>query len=430
MFDQFKAWLGKKTAANADILPRRNSDQVGRKEDIGQNPVSEAAIRACLAGIADPETGKNLLEADMVSGITIKDGQVMVALAVTEDRAKAMEPVRKMATEKLRALAGIQQALVILTSEKPAPRLKTPNMTKKSMMAQREAHKKANKETNEEKGQPAKPSGLDAIDKIIAVASGKGGVGKSTTAVNLALALKEQGLKIGLLDADIYGPSLPRMLGVTGRPPSPDGEMMHPLTGHGVKVMSMGFLVPEGQPVIWRGPMVMGAVNQMLRDVAWGELDILVVDLPPGTGDAQLSMVQNSGKNGKLAGAVIVSTPQDIALIDARKGLKMFEKVNVPVLGIVENMSYFRCPHCHEVSDIFGHGGAEAEAKILGCDFLGAVPLHLAIRQTSDAGNPIMLAAPTSAEAQSYRDIGKRVLEGLARLTQQGAPIGQDQKPA
>ena len=246
---------------------------------------------------------------------------------------------------------------------------------------------------------------------IIAVASGKGGVGKSTTAVNLALALQANGLKTGVLDADIYGPSLPRLLGIAGQPEQGEGEYLEPLEGYGLKVMSMGFLVEEDTPMIWRGPMVVSALNQMLMHVNWGELDVLVVDMPPGTGDVQLTMAQQV----PLAGAIIVSTPQDLALIDARKGLNMFRRVDVPVLGIIENMSYFLCPKCGERSDIFGHGGAELEAKKLSIPFLGAVPLHMEIREKSDLGQPVVVSDPDSSYAEAYRQIAKRAWEELER---------------
>jgi len=248
------------------------------------------------------------------------------------------------------------------------------------------------------------------VQAIIAVASGKGGVGKSTVAVNLALALAALGLRVGLLDADIYGPSQPRMMGIRGRPSSPDGRQLLPMENYGVKVMSMGFMVAEETPMIWRGPMVMSALQQMLRDVAWGDLDILVVDMPPGTGDAQLTMAQQV----PLAGAIIVSTPQDIALLDARKGLNMFRKVDVPVLGIVENMSYFSCPHCGGRSEIFSHGGARREAERLGTEFLGEIPLAMEIRETSDGGRPIVVAEPESEYARTFRAIAARIREKLA----------------
>ena len=242
---------------------------------------------------------------------------------------------------------------------------------------------------------------IPGVGNIIAVASGKGGVGKSTTAVNIALGLQARGLKVGVLDADIYGPSMPRLLGIKGRPQQLAGDKLAPMEAYGLKVMSMGFLVDEETPMIWRGPMVMSALSQMLKDVAWGELDVLVVDMPPGTGDAQLTMAQQV----PLAGAIIVSTPQDLALIDARKGLNMFRKVDVPVLGIVENMSTFICPHCGSATDIFAHGGAQSEAKRLGVPFLGEVPLTLAIRETSDAGKPVM-ASVLPAICQSARSAG------------------------
>jgi ATP-binding protein involved in chromosome partitioning len=250
------------------------------------------------------------------------------------------------------------------------------------------------------------------------VASGKGGVGKSTVAANLALGLKANGLAVGVLDADIYGPSMPRMLGISGKPEMEDSKTLRPMENYGIKCMSMGFLVPEETAMIWRGPMVMSALNQMLRDVMWAPLDILVVDLPPGTGDAQLTMAQQV----PLAGAVIVSTPQDIALLDARKGLNMFRKVDVPVLGIIENMSYFSCPNCGHRSEIFSHGGARREAERLGVEFLCEVPLDIAIRETSDEGTPIVVAQPDSEHAKVYRLLAKRVWEKVAGATQRQAP--------
>src|SRR5262249_5069245 len=242
------------------------------------------------------------------------------------------------------------------------------------------------------------------------VASGKGGVGKSTTAVNLALGLKAIGLEAGILDADIYGPSQPRLLGLSGRPQVAKGNRLRPMQGHGLKAMSMGFMVDEGTPIIWRGPMVVSALTQMLREVAWGDLDVLVIDMPPGTGDVQLTIAQQV----PLSGAVIVSTPQDLALIDARKGLNMFRKVDVPVLGIVENMSYFVCSKCGERHEIFGHGGAKSEAEKLGIPFLGAVPLHMEIRVTSDRGQPMVISSPESIHAQIYREVAAKAWAGLA----------------
>ena len=249
------------------------------------------------------------------------------------------------------------------------------------------------------------------------MASGKGGVGKSTIAVNLALALKGLGLRVGILDADIYGPSMPRLLGISGKPTTVDGRTLKPMENYGVKVMSMGFLVEEDTPMIWRGPMVMSALNQMMKEVEWGELDVLVVDMPPGTGDAQLTMAQTV----PLAGAVIVSTPQDLALIDARKGLNMFRKVEVPVLGIVENMSYFVCPDCGSRHDIFGHGGAEKESERLGVPFLGGIPLTMQIRETSDAGEPVVVSHPDGPHAHAYGEIARAVWD-RADSAKQDAP--------
>ncbi|MGB6566054.1 MAG: Mrp/NBP35 family ATP-binding protein, partial [Xanthobacteraceae bacterium] len=254
------------------------------------------------------------------------------------------------------------------------------------------------------------PSGIPGVAAIIAVASGKGGVGKSTTAVNLALGLRDLGLKVGILDADIYGPSLPKLLAIRERPQTIGGTRLKPIERYGMPVMSIGFLIEEETPMIWRGPMVMSALTQMLREVEWGTLDVMVVDMPPGTGDAQLTMAQQV----PLKGAVIVSTPQDLALVDARRGIAMFRRVNVPVLGIVENMSTFICPHCGESSDIFGHGGARHEADRLGVPFLGEVPLDITIREKSDAGLPVVATAPESPLAQCYRDIAAHVRDGIA----------------
>jgi len=243
---------------------------------------------------------------------------------------------------------------------------------------------------------------------VIAVASGKGGVGKSTVAANLAVALAQSGRRVGLMDADVFGPSVPRMLGVNRKPDS-EGKMLLPLEAHGIKLMSMGFMVEERTAMIWRGPMVMSAVQQMIFQVQWGDLDVLVLDLPPGTGDAQLTIAQKV----KLAGAVIVSTPQDIALMDVRRGMTMFEKVGVPVFGLVENMSMYICPNCGHEAHIFGHGGAAAEAKLLGCDFLGEIPLSLPIRVQSDAGSPIVVSQPDSPEAAAFQAVSARVLAKL-----------------
>jgi ATP-binding protein involved in chromosome partitioning len=258
---------------------------------------------------------------------------------------------------------------------------------------------------------------LPDVGAIVAVASGKGGVGKSTTAVNLAVALASQGLRVGLLDADIYGPSLPQMLGTRERPRA-EAQRIIPLQRWGLKAMSIGFLVEEETPMIWRGPMVMGALEQLMGQVEWGALDIMIVDMPPGTGDAQLTMSQRV----PLAGAVIVSTPQDVALIDARRGVKMFEKVGVPVLGLIENMSFYCCPNCGHRADIFGHGGAQREAARIGVEFLGELPLKMAIRELADAGTPIVAAKPETEEAQAYQTIATRLRAKLAERA--AAPAG------
>jgi ATP-binding protein involved in chromosome partitioning len=301
------------------------------------------------------------------------------------------------------AIPGVLSASVVLTAHRPAPGQSSPQAGPGPGPA----------------GRPgASRLSIPGVRHIVAVASGKGGVGKSTTAVNLALALKGMGLKVGLLDADVFGPSQPRMMGISGRPVSHDGKIMEPKENFGVKVMSMGFLIEEETPMIWRGPMVMGAVTQMLRDVAWGELDVLVCDLPPGTGDTQLTMAQNV----PLSGAIIVSTPQDIALLDAKKGLNMFRKVEVPILGLIENMSYFACPHCGKRSEIFDHGGARREAARFGVDFLGEIPLDIRIRETSDSGQPIVVSEPASPQAAGYRAIAEAVWSKLSSAKTRAQP--------
>ena len=349
-----------------------------------------AAVTKALAMVKDPASGRDVVAAGMVQGLVVRDGMVHFALQVAREAASAMERVRAAAEAAARAVPGVISATAVLTAHRaeaaPAARPATPRG-------------------------PASPGPMLLADvrAIIAVASGKGGVGKSTTAVNLAVALAADGLKVGLLDADIYGPSLPQMLGTRERPRS-EGQRIMPLSRWGLKAMSIGFLVEEETPMIWRGPMVMGALEQMMGQVAWGPLDVMIVDMPPGTGDAQLTMSQRV----PLAGAVIVSTPQDVALLDARRGVRMFEKVNVPVLGLIENMSFFCCPNCNHRSDIFSHGGAKREAERLGVEFLGELPLKLEIRELADAGTPIVMARPDSEEAQSYRRIARRVWEKAA----------------
>jgi ATP-binding protein involved in chromosome partitioning len=323
---------------------------------------------------------------------------------VPSERAGELEPLRQAVEKVVEAVPGVASVVVALTAERK-PSAAPPG----SPVAARSGNGGGAPGARVAPASPTPDAGVKAVEAIIAVASGKGGVGKSTTAVNLALGLQTNGLKVGLLDADIYGPSMPRLLHITGRPQQVMGRVLKPMEGYGLKVMSMGFLVDEETPMIWRGPMVISALTQMLNEVQWGALDVLVVDMPPGTGDAQLTMAQQV----PLAGAVIVSTPQDLALIDARKGLNMFRRTEVPVLGIVENMSYFICPNCGHQSNIFGHGGAEAEAARIGVPFLGGVPLDMEVREKSDAGTPVVISAPDSEVAKIYRQIAGRVIERL-----------------
>lgn len=374
--------------------------------------VTEAQILDALRGVVDTDHGKNVVELGMVSGLVIKGGNVGFVLEVPAQDGARKEPLRKDAEKAVAALPGITSATVVLTAQTQGKAAAQPAHSHSHDHGHDHGHSHGPAKKPTAAPEVAARPAIPGIKSIIAVASGKGGVGKSTTAVNLALALAQAGKKVGLLDADIYGPSLPRMLGLSGKKPeSPDGKRLQPLQGWGLPVMSMGFLVPEDTPMIWRGPMVMSALEQMLRDVNWGELDVLVVDMPPGTGDAQLTMAQRV----PLAGAVVVSTPQDIALLDARKGLNMFRRVDVPVLGIVENMSYFCCPNCGHRSEIFAHGGARKTAEELGVDFLGELPLNIAIRETSDGGTPIVASKPESDEAKSYRAIAALVAAKLDR---------------
>ena len=369
--------------------------------------VTEQEILDALAKVTEPGSGKDIVSAGLVKGLQIKDGHIGFSIEVDPKQGAELEPMRKLAEEVVYDIKGVISATVVLTAETaqgggagapgdnapggpppggPAPKIGTPDL-------------------------------LPGVKSIVAVASGKGGVGKSTTAVNLALGLAAAGHKIGLMDADIYGPSMPRMMGISGQPSSSDGKNLDAMENYGIKVMSMGFMVEEDTPMIWRGPMVQSALEQMMRDVNWGELDALIVDMPPGTGDAQLTMAQRV----PLTGAIIVSTPQDIALLDARRGLNMFRKVDVPVLGLIENMSYFTCPHCGERSDIFSHGGARAEADKLGMDFLGEIPLHMDIRKTSDSGRPIVVSDPDSEYAKAYRAIADKTWDNIQQTIAQQA---------
>jgi ATP-binding protein involved in chromosome partitioning len=372
--------------------------------------VTQQQVLERLARVASPR-GVALTDAQVLSDIAVNDGKVFFSINVDAAEARAWESVRAEAEKAVRAIPGVTTAMVALTAERkagPAP----------AAASHRHAHGVPPVSTHRPPQQPAaaspmsKQAEIPGISAVIAVASGKGGVGKSTTALNLALGLRDLGLRVGLLDADIYGPSVPRLTGLRDKPQLTADRKMIPLQRFGLAIMSIGFLVEEETAMIWRGPMVMSAITQMLRDVAWGTLDILVVDMPPGTGDAQLTLAQNV----PLKGAIIISTPQDLSLIDARRGLAMFKKVNVPVLGIVENMSYFQCPHCGTRSDIFGHGGARHEAERLGVPFLGEIPLHMSIRATSDSGTPLVESEPDGPYAAIYRAIGAGVRDQLQEV--------------
>jgi ATP-binding protein involved in chromosome partitioning len=362
-------------------------------------PATKEQVLERLAQVKAPD-GRPLPATGTLSDVVVSDGKVFFSLTVDAAAVPAWEPVRKAAEAAVRSVPGVTSALVALTAERAGGAGRTSPVGRTSPAAAARAQHQAG---------PRPAQAPEGVKAIIAVASGKGGVGKSTTAVNLALGLRALGLKVGVLDADIYGPSVPKLLAIRGKPQTIGGTRLKPMSGYGLSVMSIGFLIEEETPMIWRGPMVMSALTQMLREVEWGELDVMVVDMPPGTGDAQLTMAQQV----PLAGAVIVSTPQDLALIDARRGIAMFRRVNVPVLGIVENMSTFICPHCGGRTDIFGHGGARREAERLGVPFLGEVPLDLAIRETSDAGRPVVATDPDGAHAAIFRAIAERVRDQL-----------------
>jgi ATP-binding protein involved in chromosome partitioning len=368
--------------------------------------VTEADVAKALAGVRDPASQKSVTEAGIIEGLAVRGGHVTFAIEVPPERGAMSEPLRKACESAVEKLPGVLSVTAVLTAHReraarPAPR---PGRSGPSPVAQGHQHGHAHAHDA-----PNVAKGLTGVKSVIAVASGKGGVGKSTVAVNLALGLSALGLKVGLLDADIYGPSVPRLLAIKEKPRS-DGKTLKPIERFGLKAMSIGFLVNEDTPMIWRGPMVMSALTQMLGDVEWAPLDVLVVDMPPGTGDAQLTLAQRV----PLKGAIIVSTPQDLALIDARKGLAMFKTTAVPVLGIVENMSTFHCPHCGKESHIFGHGGARETAAQLGTDFLGEIPLVMSIRETSDSGTPIVAKEPGSPEARAFIALAERVRDKLS----------------
>lgn len=365
--------------------------------------VNREALLEALKTIIHPKLGKSIVDLGIVQGLVVKDGTVGFALNIDPAEVDEMEKIRRSCDDLLLQIYGVQKVTSVLTAE----RTEVQNTDKKNF---------GEKRTFGGHGTPPPqkgPGGIPGVKHVIAVASGKGGVGKSTTAINLALAFSKLGLKAGIFDLDIYGPSVPRLMGIPdARPESLEGGKITPLQNHNIVSMSIGYLMEKDAATIWRGPMVMGAIQQMLNDVKWdlfGPIDVLVLDLPPGTGDAQLTMVQNI----KLDGAVIVSTPQDLALIDARKAITMFDKTNTRVLGIIENMSYFICPHCGERSNIFSHGGAHLTADEKGMEFLGAIPLDMDIRQTADDGNPIVVSQEASPLTKAYIEIADRILEQL-----------------
>lgn len=366
-----------------------------------KSSVTNDAILAKLKTIKTPDGAQDLVSAGMVSEIFIKDGSVMFSINVDAEMAQAMEPVRQQAERDVLAMPGVEKAMVALTAERQPGSAAGPKPSKPASPPKQRQQGGASK------------INVQGVKHIVAVSSAKGGVGKSTTSVNLALALQANGLKVGILDADIYGPSIPRLLGITDKPEMIEGtRTLKPMEAYGLVAMSIGFLVEEDTPMIWRGPMVVSALTQMLRDVAWninGELDVLVVDMPPGTGDIQLTMAQQV----PLSGSVIISTPQDLALLDAKKGIAMFSKVQIPILGIVENMSYFQCPSCGERHEIFGHGGARETAADINIPFLGEVPLHIDIRQRADNGQPIVATEPESDYTAIYLNVANQVAKGL-----------------
>ncbi|HAC56941.1 iron-sulfur cluster carrier protein ApbC [Parvibaculum sp.] len=375
--------------------------------------VTRDDIAAALSAIMDEDSGKDVVSAGLIQGLVVREGHVGFSLEVDPKKGAQKEPLRKACEEAVKRLPGVLSVTAVLTAHRDSA---SPSAGKGHSHSRAHDHSHGGEQQRTSQGAMQIPG----VKAIIAVASGKGGVGKSTVAVNLALALSKLGRRVGLLDADIYGPSIPRMMGLKGKPESKDGKKLLPKEKYGIRTMSIGYLVNEDTPMIWRGPMVQSALTQMMSDVEWGELDVLVVDMPPGTGDAQLTMAQRV----PLTGAVVVSTPQEIALIDARKGFAMFEKTHVPVFGIVENMAYFVSPGSGEKSYIFGEGGARRMAEKLGCDFLGEVPLHMTIREKSDSGEPVVATAPDSDEAKPFLEIARRVGEHLDRALGEGARKG------
>ena len=369
-------------------------------------PTRDEVLEA-LKTIVDPDKGRDIVSTGMVAGLTVDEGKISFAIEVDPAKGAALEPLRQAAEAAVRRLPGADTVMAALTAHstapaQPAPKGPAPDLGTRAKPGDKPLRAPA---------APPNEGQVPGVARVIAVGSGKGGVGKSTVSANLAVALAMDGWKVGLLDADVYGPSQPRMLGIDGKPKS-DGQNIEPLRGYGVKCMSMGFLTGESESVIWRGPMLMSAVTQMLYQVNWAPLDFLIIDLPPGTGDVQLTLSQKTN----LTGAVVVSTPQDVALIDARKAIDMFAKIDIPVLGVIENMATFCCPSCGHETQIFGHGGAEAEATKIGAPFLGRVPLALEVRTTSDAGTPIVASKPDSAEALRFREMATELAAGLGAV--------------
>ncbi|HEX5629857.1 MAG TPA: iron-sulfur cluster carrier protein ApbC [Usitatibacteraceae bacterium] len=351
--------------------------------------ITDKDVLAALSELVDPVTGRNYVEGRSAKNVKVDGGRVTLDVVLGYPARGVIERVRSQVVDRLKQLPGVSAV--------------TANVQSKIVSHAVQRGVKL----------------VPGIKNIIAVASGKGGVGKSTTAVNLALALAAEGATVGMLDADIYGPSQPTMLGITGRPTSQDGKSMDPMEGHGIQAMSVGFLIEADTPMVWRGPMVTQALEQLLTETRWRDLDYLVVDLPPGTGDIQLTLAQKV----PVTGAVIVTTPQDIALIDARKGLKMFEKVGVPILGIVENMAIHVCSQCGHAEHIFGHGGGERMCKDFDVEFLGALPLDIAIREQTDSGKPTVVSDPDGKVSGIYREIARKVAARIARQAEDRTAI-------
>lgn len=377
---------------------------------------TETDILDALQKVPGPG-GVSLTASGAVSGVNLSGGRAFVSISADPAQPKAWEEIRLAAQKAISAIGGVDQAYVTLTAERgqgAALRARSADHAHGHDHPHRHDHGPAPTPPNRRGG----ISAIDDIRFIVAVASGKGGVGKSTTAANLALGLAAQGWRVGVLDADVYGPSMPRIFGLSGKPQVADGKMVPP-QAFGVKVMSIGFLVPENTPMVWRGPMVAQALMQMLGEVAWGQLDALIIDMPPGTGDVQLTIAQQA----RLTGAVIVSTPQDLALIDARRAITMFGKVETPILGLIENMSYFVCPHCGGRSEIFSHGGARRDAATVGAPFLGEVPLEMAIRESSDSGRPVVGVDPQGAHAAAYLALSAKLKTLLETTVRREAPM-------